>query len=55
MLEKIISKKNELEIEYDKWLEYYENDGLDYQEQKLLILRYQIKLLKELLEGSENL
>ncbi len=54
MIEKIRDKKNELLLEYDRWLEQYENDGLKYQEEKLIILRYQIKLLNELLEGYEN-
>lgn len=53
MLEKILSKKLELLKEYDYWLELYDRDGLEYQEDRLKVLRYQIQLLDELIEGSE--
>ena len=53
MKDKVIKKLKELEKEYNLWLEVYDRDGFEYQENKLLILRYQIYLLKELLEGGD--
>ena len=52
MKDKVINKLKELEEQYDMWLESYDRDGLEYQENKLKILREQINVLKELLEGD---
>ena len=52
MKNKVINKLKELEEQYDMWLESYDRDGLEYQENKLKILREQINVLKELLEGD---
>ena len=54
MKNKVIKKLKELEKEYNLWLEVYDRDGFEYQENKLLILRYQIYLLKELLEAGDQ-
>ena len=42
MKNKVIKKLKELEKEYNLWLEVYDRDGFEYQENKLLILMYQI-------------
>ena len=54
MLEKVKSKLKELEKQYDYWLELYDRDGLRYQNDRIMMLGYQINILKELLEGSDK-
>lgn len=54
MKNKVINKLKELEEQYDMWLESYDRDGLEYQENKLNIIREQINVLKELLEGGDE-
>ena len=54
MKDRVIKKLKQLEKQYDMWLRAYDEDGLEYQEKKLLMLRYQIDLLKELLEGGDE-
>lgn len=51
MREKVEAKLKELEESYDYWLEMYDKDPLEYQEQVLRELKEKIYLLKELLEG----
>ena len=55
MKEIIKDKIKDLEQDYDYWLEIYDRDGLEYQENKLDIIRAQISVLNEILErGDEN-
>lgn len=51
MREKVEAKLKELEESYDYWLEMYDKEQLEYQEQELRELKEKIYLLKELLEG----
>lgn len=53
MLEKVKNKLDELEQQYDWWLDLYERDGLGYQRDKILMVGHQINILKDLLDGEE--
>lgn len=53
MKEIIKDKIKDLEQDYDYWLEIYDRDGLEYQENKLNIIRAQISVLNEILERGD--
>lgn len=53
MKEIIKGKIKDLEQDYDYWLEIYDRDGLEYQENKLNIIRAQISVLNEILERGD--
>ena len=55
MKEIIKDKIKDLEQDYDYWLEIYDRDGLEYQENKLNIIRAQISVLNEILERGDNI
>lgn len=54
MIYKIKVKIAELEKDYDYWLERYDNDGLEYQEDRLKIIRAKIDVLNELINNREG-
>ena len=54
MKEIVIRKLQELEKDYDMWLERYDKEGLDYQEKELYDIHTKIRVLKEVLRESEG-
>lgn len=54
MKEIILSKLKELEDDFDMWLTHYEEDGLEYQEEELNLVRAKISILNEILRESEE-
>ena len=54
MIDKIKDKIEELEKEYDYWLELYDRDGLEYQNNTLCSIRAKLSVLRELIEGCDK-
>lgn len=54
MKELILKKLEELDKDYDMWLNAYDRDGLEYQEDELLIVRTKISILNEIIREYEE-
>lgn len=54
MKEIVLAKLKELDKDYDMWLRHYENEGLEYQEEEIRVVRAKISILNEILRESET-
>lgn len=54
MKEIVLAKLKELDKDYDMWLTHYEEEGQDYQEEEIRIIRAKISILNEILRESET-
>lgn len=54
MKELILKKLEELDKDYDMWLRHYEDEGLEYQEEEIRVVRAKISILNEIIRESER-